>query len=137
MIEAATAQGRRLHLRLAVDYSGRDAIVAAAQRAAGRAMGPEAFAQLVTDDGVRSRWTGRPHRRRAAAQRLSAVGACVRRAALRRDRRPEFRAVSLERTVASYHGAERRLADSPAARRSSVSAGCGAVHGAMRTGAPN
>ncbi|HVR28401.1 MAG TPA: polyprenyl diphosphate synthase [Thermoanaerobaculia bacterium] len=32
--EADTAQGRRLHLRLAVDYSGRDAILAAASRLA-------------------------------------------------------------------------------------------------------
>jgi len=31
--EAATAAGRRLHLRIAVDYSGRDAILAAAQGA--------------------------------------------------------------------------------------------------------
>jgi undecaprenyl diphosphate synthase len=45
--EAATAAGDRLHLRIAIDYSGRDAIVAAARGlkewsmdALGKAMGP-------------------------------------------------------------------------------------------------
>ena len=32
-IEAATPRGRRLHVRLAIDYSGRDAIWYAAERA--------------------------------------------------------------------------------------------------------
>ena len=38
--EAATADGTTLHLRLAIDYSSRDAIAAAATRAAGSAGGP-------------------------------------------------------------------------------------------------
>ncbi len=66
--EAATAHGRRLRLRMAIDYSAREAILAAAretspliegvaQRRAGSAGGP-----------------ADPHRRRAAAERFSAVG---------------------------------------------------------------
>jgi undecaprenyl diphosphate synthase len=43
--EAATAQCRRLHLRLAIDYSARDAIVAASQQ---RPIGREAFARALT-----------------------------------------------------------------------------------------
>jgi undecaprenyl diphosphate synthase len=113
-IEAATAQGRRLHLRLAVDYSGRDAILAAAQRAAGAAMGPEAFAQLVTDDGA-------PVEvdlviRTGGEQRLSdfLLWECAY-AELRfvETPWPEFRVADLERAVASFHGAERRFGGLP------------------------
>jgi undecaprenyl diphosphate synthase len=50
--ESATAAGRRLHLRVALDYSARDAILRAAQRlAADASAGPptrEAFGALVS-----------------------------------------------------------------------------------------
>jgi len=50
--EEATRCGRRLHLRIAVDYSGRDAIVAAAIAMAGHAIpSREAFDRAVTDAG--------------------------------------------------------------------------------------
>ncbi len=50
--EAGTAHGRRLHLRIAVDYSGRDAIVAAAIALADqRAPTREEFTRAVTDAG--------------------------------------------------------------------------------------
>jgi undecaprenyl diphosphate synthase len=50
--ESATSAGRRLHLRLAVDYSGRDAIVAAAIAVAGRPSATrEEFSRAVTDGG--------------------------------------------------------------------------------------
>ncbi len=50
--EAATRHGRRLHLRVAVDYSGRDAIVAAAIALADQpAPSREAFARAVSDEG--------------------------------------------------------------------------------------
>src|SRR5262249_48778091 len=49
--EAATAQGRRLHLRLALDYSARDAIVAAACSGAAP-LTREDFARRVTGDGA-------------------------------------------------------------------------------------
>src|SRR5918998_1238555 len=50
-VERATARGRNLHLRVAVDYSARDSIVRAAARAAaegrGGALTREAFATLL------------------------------------------------------------------------------------------
>ncbi len=45
--EAATAAGDRLHLRIAVDYSARDAIVRAACRVNGRPVGRAEFARLL------------------------------------------------------------------------------------------
>ncbi|MBR0692292.1 di-trans,poly-cis-decaprenylcistransferase [Bradyrhizobium lablabi] len=49
--EAATARGTTLHLRIAVDYSARDAILEAASRAAGLApLTREQFADLVTGE---------------------------------------------------------------------------------------
>ncbi|MDB4951299.1 MAG: undecaprenyl diphosphate synthase [Gemmatimonadetes bacterium] len=45
--EAATARGRRLHLRLAIDYSARDALVRAAELAAGREVDREEFGRLL------------------------------------------------------------------------------------------
>ena len=47
--ERATAHGRRLHLRIAVDYSARDAIVAAAARVATEDASREAFARALAD----------------------------------------------------------------------------------------
>jgi undecaprenyl diphosphate synthase len=50
--EAATAQGRTLHLRLAVNYSARDAIVRAARLLdASSDCSCEDFARLLTNDG--------------------------------------------------------------------------------------
>ena len=47
--EEATVGGDALHLRIAIDYSGRDAILSAATRAAGgRALTRDGFSQLVT-----------------------------------------------------------------------------------------
>ena len=50
-VECATAAGRRMHLRVAIDYSARDAIVRAAERiAAGEApVTREAFASLLAE----------------------------------------------------------------------------------------
>jgi undecaprenyl diphosphate synthase len=49
--EAATVDGTTLHLRIAIDYSARDAILNAALRAAGvRELSREAFADLVTGE---------------------------------------------------------------------------------------
>ncbi len=50
--EEATAHGRRLHLRLALDYSARDAILrAAAHLPAGREPTREEFARLLSEAG--------------------------------------------------------------------------------------
>jgi undecaprenyl diphosphate synthase len=55
--ETATARGETLHLRIAVDYSGRDALVQAAAAAAAAGLGDltrEKFADLVTgENGLR------------------------------------------------------------------------------------
>jgi undecaprenyl diphosphate synthase len=49
--EAATADGETLHLRIAVDYSARDAILNAAARAAGiRELTRERFSELITGE---------------------------------------------------------------------------------------
>ncbi|MDP4024572.1 di-trans,poly-cis-decaprenylcistransferase [Methylobacterium sp. NEAU 140] len=48
--EAATAAGTRLHLRICVDYSARDAIVAAARRLHGEEVSRDAFGALVAGD---------------------------------------------------------------------------------------
>jgi undecaprenyl diphosphate synthase len=49
--EAATADGSRLQLRIAIDYSARAAILAAARRVGGEdGISPEAFARLVTGE---------------------------------------------------------------------------------------
>jgi len=45
--EAVTSHGRNLHLRVAIDYSARDAILRAAQQSGGQPMTREAFSQLV------------------------------------------------------------------------------------------
>ena len=50
-VEAATASGDVLHLRIAVDYSARDAILKAAAKAAGMGnLTRETFSQLVTGE---------------------------------------------------------------------------------------
>ena len=49
--EALTANGGALHLRIAIDYSARDAILGAAARAAGMAdLTRERFAELITGE---------------------------------------------------------------------------------------
>ena len=45
--EGATAGGSAMRLRIAIDHSGRDAILRAAQSAGGAAVGREAFSELV------------------------------------------------------------------------------------------
>jgi undecaprenyl diphosphate synthase len=45
--EAATAHGRNLHLRVAIDYSSRDAILRAVQQAQGQTITREGFSQLL------------------------------------------------------------------------------------------
>jgi undecaprenyl diphosphate synthase len=48
-VESATAAGRTMHLRIAIDYSGRDAIVEAASRVDGRRLTRAGFAELVAE----------------------------------------------------------------------------------------
>jgi undecaprenyl diphosphate synthase len=109
--EDATAEGTTLHLRIAVDYSARDAILnAAAKAAALTSLTREAFSQLVTGEaGLRDvdliiRTSGE----KRLSDFLLWEGAY---AELHFTERmwPEFDAGDLAAALASFHGRERRF----------------------------
>ena len=109
--EDATAQGGALHLRIAVDYSARDAILnAAAKAAALTSLTREAFSQLVTGEaGLRDvdliiRTSGE----KRLSDFLLWEGAY---AELHFTERmwPEFDAGDLAAALVSFHGRERRF----------------------------
>ena len=81
--EAETADRSRLHLRIAFDYSGREAILAAA-RSSPVASDRDAFGRLVSGDDAGRRRPSDPHRRRKTAQRLHALGMRLRGTPFRR-----------------------------------------------------
>jgi len=108
--EAATAHGQRLHLRLAVDYSSRDAILAAAATP-GAANSREAFSEALAacDVDLLIRTGGE--------QRLSdfllwecAYAELVFAACLW----PDFRTADLETAVTDFHSRDRRFGAAPA-----------------------
>lgn len=121
--EAATAKGEVLHLRIAVDYSARDAILQAATKLAGiSAPTRELFSQLVTGEaGLRDvdliiRTSGE----KRLSDFLLWEGAY---AELHFTERmwPEFDAEDLAEALASFHRRERRFGglQAPAAGASS------------------
>jgi len=117
--ESVTAHGRNLHLRVAIDYSARDAIMRAAQQSAGQPMTREAFAQLIANvDHDR-----RPARdvdlliRTGGEQRLSdfLLWECAYAELLFSSRMwPEFSEADLEAALQSFAERERRFGGVPA-----------------------
>jgi undecaprenyl diphosphate synthase len=122
--EAATAQGRTLHLRVALDYSARDAIVRAAEAVASRGGGAPlsraAFGRLLGE----ADHSGTPAPdvdllvRTGGEQRLSdfLLWECAY-AELHFSPRlwPDYTAQDLCDAVADFHGRERRFGGVPAA----------------------
>jgi undecaprenyl diphosphate synthase len=119
--EAATRNGSTLDLRIAVDYSARDAMVRAAESLKGAE-------KISRDDFARAmcevdHWTG-PRRdvdlliRTGGEQRLSdfLLWECAYAELLFTDRRwPDFTAADLEQAVAEFHLRERRFGTVPEA----------------------
>ena len=115
-VEAATAQGRVLRLRIAVDYSGRDAIVRAANRAA-EEPGPvdrERFGELVAqvDNGRGAVPPVDLLIRTGGEQRLSDFllwESAYAELVFSDVMWPDFAAPDLERAVADFSSRERRF----------------------------
>jgi undecaprenyl diphosphate synthase len=112
--EATTAAGTRLNLRVAVDYSARDAILAAALAAAGSGdLSRESFARHLSGTAAAA-----PHRdvdlliRTGGEKRLSdfLLWECAYAELYFTDRLwPDFSADDLGAAVAAFHGRERRF----------------------------
>ena len=119
--EAATAHGRNLHLRLAVDYSSRDALLRAACRMyTATEISPEAFARLLV--GVGPDGESAPDVdlliRTGGEQRLSdfLLWECAY-AELYFTRKlwPDFGAADLEAAMRDFHSRERTFGSVPKA----------------------
>ena len=113
--EATTAAGTKLNLRVAVDYSARDAILAAAAAAAGSGdLSRETFSRHLSGTGAGEE----PHSdvdlliRTGGEKRLSdfLLWECAYAELYFTDRLwPDFGADDLAAAVASFHGRERRF----------------------------
>ncbi|HVT17691.1 MAG TPA: di-trans,poly-cis-decaprenylcistransferase [Thermoanaerobaculia bacterium] len=118
--EAATAGGDKLHLRIAVDYSARDAIVRAARRAGGGAeVSREEFSHLLADSPGEGPVPDVDLLiRTGGEQRLSdfLLWECAYAELIFTDRMwPDFGAADLEAALREFHGRERRFGTVPAA----------------------
>lgn len=112
--EAATAGGRRLHLRIAVDYSARDAIVRAARHVNGRPVGRAEFTRLL-GEAIHAREPVPDVDlliRTGGEQRLSdfLLWECAYAELYFTSRMwPDFEAKDLEEAVCEFHRRERRF----------------------------
>jgi len=118
--ERATANGRRLHLRIAVDYSARDAILQAARSLPAGDVDREEFARLLAE--ACNAPAPSPDVdlliRTGGEQRLSDFllwEAAYAELHFTRRMWPEFQASDLEAAVRDYHGRERRFGAVPEA----------------------
>ena len=119
--EEATKHGKRLDLRIAVDYSARDAMVRASELLRGReTVTREDFAEAMCKV---DHWTGEPRDvdlliRTGGEQRLSdfLLWECAYAELYFTDRRwPDFSATDLQNAVNEFHSRERRFGTVPAA----------------------
>jgi undecaprenyl diphosphate synthase len=113
--EAATADGTKLHLRVALDYSARDAILRAAAQATPGDLTREGFARLITGDDA-SRDVDLLIRT-GGEQRLSdfLLWECAYAELYFTPRMwPDFSAEDLAEAVGSFHQRERRFGRAPA-----------------------
>ncbi|HJQ10016.1 MAG TPA: di-trans,poly-cis-decaprenylcistransferase [Gemmatimonadaceae bacterium] len=118
--EEATRHGTRLDLRIAVDYSSRDALVRATERLAGKNVTRDTLAEAMCEV---DRWDG-PYRdvdlliRTGGEQRLSdfLLWECAYAELYFTDRRwPEFTPADLAGAVSEFNSRERRFGTVPAA----------------------
>jgi undecaprenyl diphosphate synthase len=119
--EDATRQGKRLDLRIAVDYSARDALVRAAKQLSGTGdITREDLSRAMSDV---DHWDGESRDvdlliRTGGEQRLSdfLLWECAYAELYFTDRRwPDFTAVDLQSAVNEFHSRERRFGTVPAA----------------------
>lgn len=122
--EKATSRGRSLHLRLAVDYSGRDAIVRAAQRLPAREGGEEreAFRSALADVVHASRTTSEVDLliRTGGEQRLSdfLLWECAyAELYFTPCKWPEFGIVDLREAIRDFRNRDRRFGRVPRSER--------------------
>ena len=109
--EDATAQGRRLHLRIAVDYSARDSILQAARLLSPNRTTREQFGRALGEDVDLLIRTG-------GEQRLSDFllwEAAYAELHFTRRMWPEFQAADLEAAVRDFHSRQRRFGTVPEA----------------------
>lgn len=105
--EDATRAGTRLHLQLAIDYSAREAIVRASQRAICQPMALEAFAELLGQSEPVDLLI-----RTGGEQRLSdfLLWECAyAELVFTKCMWPEFNAVELRKAVSQFHLRDRRF----------------------------
>jgi undecaprenyl diphosphate synthase len=122
--EGATARAERFLLRIAVDYSARDAILRAAARLRGGEPSREAFARLLSDTHEGDPHEGRPVPdvdlliRTGGEKRLSdfLLWECAYAELVFTDRMwPDFAATDLAEAVRDFQRRERRFGTVPAA----------------------
>ncbi len=130
--ETATAAGERLTLRVAIDYSSRDAIARAAAGAlvAGRADAPEVIARLINEDLTSQSGNVDLLIRTGGEKRLSdfLLWECAYAEFFFTDRMwPEFDAADLDEAVREFGHRERRFGAVPDAATIRVEAQPGGV----------